>query len=734
MRNIWRIFTGDLKKIHRNTIAVLVMIGLVIVPSLYAWFNIAASWDPYSSTGALKVAVASEDKGYEGELFPVNLNLGDRVISELRANSQLEWVFTDKKEAVEGVKSGSYYAAIVLPEDFSRNLMSLFTENVRHSEIIYYLNEKENAIAPKITDKGADSVQKKIDETFAKTVTEVAAGAAQGVAEFVKKNNGEEGIYTILQNMASNLDEIQKEVKSASDTVKAYADVTSASASALKLSASMLEGSEKAAENGKTIIDNAGRGIVLAASAADGASEGLAAAFDELEKCSGEISARTDEAFDSLQKDAQTGKKILISVADETEKIADKYAGISDSLRKLQSALPQHQGIIYEVLGGMISKVTDIEEQNRALSAELREAAEKTDEGISAASEYREKIKNMIAETGNSLENVSEMYEKDVKAEMHNLMASLRTAGGSVSGLLAGLEVSAEDVRGMMQDGESGLLQLGKSLRSTADLMDDVADRTGTAAEKIRKAAEKKDLKLISGILSENPEETGEYIAAPVRLDEHKFYPVENYGSAMAPFYSVLSIWVGGIIMVALLKVNVDDKRRKELTGLRNHHMYFGRYMIFMITGILQSVLICLGDLYYLGIQCEHPFMFVVAGIFTSIVFVNIIYTLTVSFGDIGKAICVVLLVIQVAGSGGTFPVEMTPSFFQKVYLLLPFTHGMAAMREAVAGFYGNTFGKEMLWLSVFLLFSLLLGLVLRKPVVKLNEKFTKRLEDTKLM
>ena len=133
MRNIWTIFTRDIRKIRTNVIALIVVLGVTVVPCLYAWFNIAASWDPYGNTGNLKVAVASVDEGYIGNLIPLQLNLGDQVLSALRENTQLNWVFTTKSKAMKGVKSGEYYAAIVIPEDFSTNLMSVFSSDIKET-------------------------------------------------------------------------------------------------------------------------------------------------------------------------------------------------------------------------------------------------------------------------------------------------------------------------------------------------------------------------------------------------------------------------------------------------------------------------------------------------------------------------------------------------------------------------------------------------------------------------
>ena len=170
-------------------------------------------------------------------------------------------------------------------------------------------------------------------------------------------------------------------------------------------------------------------------------------------------------------------------------------------------------------------------------------------------------------------------------------------------------------------------------------------------------------------------------------------------------------------------------------TGASHTQAYVARLALFAVVGILQSTLICAGDLYYLGIQCAHPVLFFLAGWLASFTFVNIIYALTASFGDVGKAIAVVLMVIQVAGSGGTFPVQMLPQgFFQAAYPWLPFVHAENAMRAAMFGIYNGDFWREMALLAAYLVPSLLLGLVLRHPVIKLNEWVEEKIESTKVM
>ena len=168
--------------------------------------------------------------------------------------------------------------------------------------------------------------------------------------------------------------------------------------------------------------------------------------------------------------------------------------------------------------------------------------------------------------------------------------------------------------------------------------------------------------------------------------------------------------------------------------GLRLHHEYFGRYMIFGFLALLQGTLVCLGDMFYLRVQCEHPIQFLMVGWLSALVFSNIVYTLTLSFGDIGKAIAVVLLVMQVAGSGGTFPIETLPTFFQVVSKWLLFPYAVDAMHSAMAGSFGMEYWVSMGKLALFLVPSLLLGLMLRKPVIRFNDWVIRNLENTKVM
>ena len=571
LHNIKEIIRGDFESFSKNLVAWVIIVGLAVIPSLYAWFNISASWDPYKNTGNIKIAIANDDAGYNGELSPIPLNLGETMLSKIRDNNNFNWVVTDSEEAREGVRAGRYYASIVIPESFSDDMLSLFSADVEHAKIIYYSNEKENAIASTVTGKGADYVQEKISSIFTENMLEMI--------------------------------------------------------------------------------------------------------FNTLHKFS------DDELGDQYTLDAVSG-------------IIGKLKNLKLEVSAMKAAV-----------GSM--KATSL-----ALIDMTGAAAGASTEGLTA--EMRAMIDDMV-KTGILTQEAVERLE-DAK------------------GILNDIDASSASMSKAANNTKNNLIKLNKSLDGTAASLGRAEQSLDKLINKLEAAAASEDIDAIMSILGADAAELSRFLAEPVQLKEERVYPVANYGSAMAPFYTSLAIWVGGTLMVSMLLVSLSEERRRKLKNFSYTQEYVGRYVLFLIIGLVQSLIICCGNLWYLGIQCEHPMLFILAGLVSSVVFVNIAYTLTASFGDVGKAICVILLVVQVAGSGGTFPVEMEPGFFRAIHSLLPFNYSMGAMREAIAGTYGTMYWRDLGILLIFLAISLILGLVLRRPVIKLNRHLREKLEDTKVM
>ena len=726
MKNIFLIFKNDVMKIHKNVIAMIVIMGITVIPTLYAWFNISASWDPYGNTGELKLAVASDDEGYTGELIAVKINMGDQILSSLHKNKQFNWVFTDSKTAQKGVKSGKYYAAIVIPKDFSQKMMSVFSSNTEHPDLTYYQNEKENAIAPIITGKGATAVQKQINETFIETIAQTALDAFQIVSSAAQ----EAGDDSMVDHLIDNLNQMGTDLGSAAGTVQSLSDMTDSAITMLNTTTEFLQESGSGTKSSVSSLENSDLSSLT--SLVSGTTKTISDALTQNASFYTAVSDAVDKALDSYNSDAQAASNALTSVSSRVQTVIDEYTKLSDALTAIANEHPELT-ILNDAVASINQKIQLAIDRQTAIRDKINAAAEALPAATANASELKSELDTLIAQATSSVTEVKTTYENNVKGNLDSLSANLDSTTGSISSMLGDLDKSIQNIAGVTGSASDGLTGLQKTLSNSASLLNEASGKLTSLAATLS-SEDSKDLSAVTNLLSEDPETIASFLSSPVKLDEKKIYPIENYGSAMAPFYSTLAIWVGAVVMAAMLKVTVADSTKKKLFHPKEYQLYIGRILLLIIIGFMQSALICLGDLFFLGIQCKHPVMFVLTGMFTSFVYVNLIYALTVSFGDIGKAIAVVLMVMQVAGSGGTFPIQCAPKFFQVVYPLLPFTHSMNAMRECIAGFYGTTYATELGKLAIFLVPSLLLGLLLRKPIIKINDAFMEKLESTHLI
>lgn len=726
MKNVWKIFQRDMMRVRNNVIALVVIIGISVVPCLYAWFNIAASWDPYSNTGNLKVAVASVDEGYEGSLIPIEINIGDKVLSALRENTQMEWVFTTEEKATSGVKSGKYYAAIVIPKDFSNKMMSVFSEKVEKPEITYYSNAKENAIAPKVTDKGAGAVQRQVNEVFIETVSDTTLTVLQAVSNMTQASGAE----TIVDNLNTNLNQIAGDLTASAGLLESFSDMTGSAQKLLNSTTEFLQTVQQQTKESRQTFQETSKTFSGLDDSMDAAADSVGTALKSAENVYDQMDQVISGAFSDESADAQQIASTLDTLAGQVGNVVTAYTSVRDSVAAVADKYPETSPLVDAIVVRMDTFI----QQQKNLQSKLQDSAKGLRDATTDLGTARSELKDLAAKNRENMSGVSASYKSSVQKSLNQLSASLTSSKQEISSLLSQLDQSANGIYKLTDTADSDLSEIQKVLGDSGELLTEASDRITDTTAKLDEMETSGDFSELEALISGDKSAISTFLAAPVSLDTHKIYEIANYGSSMAPFYSVLSIWIGGIVLVAMLKVNVSENCTKGLKNVELHQIYFGRFITFMIVGLFQSTLIALGDLLYLGIQCEHPFLFLLGCWFSSLVFVNIIYTLTVSLGDIGKAVSVILLVVQVAGTGGTFPIEVAPSFFRAVYPLLPFTHSMAALRETVGGMYGMNYWIDLGKLAIFLGISLIVGLVLRKPIIKANDAFTEKLEETKLM
>ena len=621
MHNILAIFKNDVLALKTSVIAAIVAIGLILVPPMYAWLTTLGFWDPYANTGSIKVAVANEDEGYSSALIPTKINAGDQVISALHENDSFDWIFVSEQEAVDGAHSGEYYAAIVIPKDFTKNLMTVFSDHATKAEITYYTNEKENAIAPRVTAEGATELQDEIDQTFTKTVANIALSTTSSLTDFLNGDN----IMNYASLLLHELDNAVEDLDAAQLEVKGLSSMVGDSATLLAGSSKLLGNTKNATNTTNELLSEASKGLSSA-----------------------------DEALGNITN---------------------------------------------EVNGAIASNASSYDALSSAINAALDSASQDP-----AATEQ------LLGSISGSLASTKTLYE-----QMKN---DLQAAG--VSGTASNLSANME--------------ALQSSLDNTANVLGTIKSNLAKTRDDLKAAISTSDIDEIRKIIGNNPEAIAAFLSAPTVLEKHPVYEMKSNGDTMSAFYSSLSLWIGAIFLVALTSVNPTKRRLEGLKDVKPHQVYLGRYGIFACIAILQGIVLCIGNVFFVGVQCEHFWLYLLACIFCAIVFSNIVYTLTTCFGNVGKAIAIIGLVMQLGGSGGIFPIQMSAPFFQAIYPWLPFAHSMEAFQGCIAGIYGMQYWTSMLCLGGFLTVSLVFGLALHKPLTKLNSFVVKKLDETQLL
>lgn len=330
-----------------------------------------------------------------------------------------------------------------------------------------------------------------------------------------------------------------------------------------------------------------------------------------------------------------------------------------------------------------------------------------------------------------AITNMQEMYTTSLVPQLDNVIDSMSQMLNNVSDILTRLDDTLGDMSSVFSGIETTVTGANDSLEQIQTVIDGVSEKLTKLLNRLNSVEDDEKVQAFMEFMKGDPEGYGEFFSQPVLVTTEEVYPIPNYGSAMTPFYTILAIWVGGTILVALIKVKAEPK---NLKNVKSYQLFFGRYLLFFVMGQLQALIIVLGDIYILHCQILYPGWFWLVASLASVTFTLLIYSLALSFGDVGKALAVVIMVIQIAGSGGTFPIELLPAVYRNIYIFFPFPYAINAMRETIGGMYGSDYMKNLAELMIFAVVGLLIGLVIRIPFVKLNHFVEKRMEDTKMM
>ncbi|MED0939168.1 YhgE/Pip domain-containing protein [Bacillus mobilis] len=940
MKQIWRIYKTDLRNVAKHWAAIVIVLGLMILPSLYAWFNIKASWDPYGNTKEVPIAVSNQDAG--SNLRGKDINIGDEIVDSLKKNKNLGWKFVDEKQAVYGVERGDYYASITIPKDFSEKIATVLDENPQKPELDYYVNEKVNAIAPKITAKGASGITEEISKNFVKTANgeifkvfndlgidlETNLPSIEKVKDLVFKleaqfpemntlmdkalddatraedlvkvaqkelpvvesviNDGQEALGNLDKFFANNDETLKnapgtmrnnltvaKDVMDKANTFTNFLMNPGIDLSGMKglpefparpdLSKMNDEGYKNIARNINQTVNNvlnsARAGTAYGKSVVNGLQNGQfdpEKAKQDLNAVSENLQGRTDSiaylinVFTELQKSATTdfgqsffqgrvdrltklksgmenanngikdivnvigtGQEVKKDVTDVANQKLDAANGLIDQAEKdynetfvadykkavstvdqakadaneaydsvkneYEKAKNNFEGVIADVnnrgvngldstkvalndLNGQLQATNNLigdaipvlESTNKVLAdvnsdknlnggiAKLNKIQNSVQKGIDATNKATTLINNGQKPTKEVVESINEAtknasaqlgdflatYDSEIVPNFNTAIERTKRMSKNTSQILKEADKKLPDVKKLLEDSSKGLVDGKKKLTDIKAEMPETEKKIKELADKIRDFESEEDLKDIIRLLKNDVEKQSDYFANPVNLKENKLFAMPNYGSAMSPFYTVLALWVGALLMVSLLTVEVHE----EGANYKSHEIYFGRLLTFLTIGLSQAFIVSMGDIFLLGTYVVDKFWFVLFSLFIGGVFVCIVYSLVSIFGNVGKSMAIILLVLQVAGSGGTFPIQMTPAFFQAIYPFLPFTYAISAIRETVGGMLWDIVTRDLLVLSAFVVVMIVAALLLKTPINKSSEKFVENAKGSKII
>ncbi|MCL4905987.1 YhgE/Pip domain-containing protein [Enterococcus faecalis] len=836
IKNTWELFILDWKRIFKNPVATFLIVALMIIPSLYAWFNIKALWDPYSNTGELPIAVYSDDQ--TATFQDKSVNIGDEVLKNLKKNKQLGWRFVDsKKELDKGVQSGKYFAGIYLPKDFSKDLLSFTSGDINKPKIEYSINEKINAIAPKITSKGASSIQSQISEEFIKTASSTLIKTFNDIGYDIDKNmvsiqkvksmilDTDANIGTIdtyakqVTDLHGKMPELKEKLAKANDVMKYLPEVDALGEKIVELNGKMPSIKEQASviltlQDKIPEIQNAGRQIAMIdedfASVEQTMSEGIQEAKQGLEiiqqvqtalpdirklgdqandlgnvtldganqlekalpgitqsvgtilKAIGTISAGVNTAIEDLknhrlpveereaikqQLSESFGKQheniqqliqlfTQMQEATGSEALQDtinKLKTIDDTVVKLKIAVDEIDVNVAINTDDIQAKAKQVEATVNSINPNAIENTVKTilDKLIATIQNAQGQLnkaqqidfEGLLSSTSQTVTNAISLLEKyqaempAIKQEIHDANTMLNgNMETIVNGINRGADLYKNDLpviqdkvskaAAFMQNDYPGIRKdLTNTLKTVNEKMPDVEAaldkaneliindwpniKTGLhkAANAIRKGEKEVDLGEILKLLKLDANKESDFFTQPVEVKEHAVYPIANNGSASTPFYTALCLWVGAVLFssVATTDVYLEGKDKKRFS---KREQFSARMFTFIVMGIGQALIVTLGNYFALGVDVRNPAYSVWFAVLIAITFMIMVYVLVALFGNVGKGIAIIILVLSISGGGGNYPIQVSGKFFQMINPFLPFTHAVNLLRESAGGIY----------------------------------------------
>jgi len=755
IRNIFQIYKGDIHNILTNWVVAVIIGGLIFLPSLYAWLNIYASMDPYAHTANMKIAVVNEDTGanVRGE----DINVGNEVVDNLSTNQNFTWEFTSHEQAINNLKNGDYFAVIVVPSDFSQKLTSILSNVPTKAHIDYYVNEKINPIAPKITSKGASGLTQQVSNEFISTVSgtlfsifnTVGVEMEREIPDFRKFENyifsiehhlpdietylaqaakGGKEAETLLNHTITQVPEVEKLTNDGLTTIHQGLNLINEADTLFNELSPIIKKDLEAVQNiaqrftdiiGK--LQNANVDSATIAQIKDTIKNQLDSSREKVT-----TSIQTIEALQKLtQADASTRKQLENKIQNIQTLLQQSNSEDVKTLLTNNKIIEQLETIRGDLQANpsitdyAFSSLTALNQLNTLLTDISSKVQQLNTIDVETIKKDLADVQSIAQNVSTNLQQFLTHYNDQLEPQIHTTLASAKNTLTNASTMLTNVKSFLPQATDRLTNAKNMLATANKTLGTVQTNFPALSTKIKDLADKLRTLESEADISEIVQLLKNDVNAERDFFEEPIKLQEHRMFPIANYGTAMTPFYTVLSIWVGCLLLISLLSVNIHNNDQYSI-----RQVYFGRLLTFATFSLIQTLIITIGDIVILDGSISAPSFFIPFGLFISLVFITIVYTLVSVFGNVGKALAIVMLVLQIAGSGGTYPVELLPRFFQMINPFLPFTYAIEMMREAVGGIIWSKVWVDLAFLSFFWLIFILFGFFLKKLLSEKMEHF----------
>ncbi|QAA31580.1 YhgE/Pip domain-containing protein [Clostridium manihotivorum] len=715
MKNILKVFKRDMKSIAKNPVALLIIGGLCVIPSLYAWVNIKACWDPYENTSTIPVAVVNNDRhvSFRGK----EINIGEQVVEKLKDNKKIGWTFVNSKDADLGVVDGTYYAAVEIPEDFSSRFVSVLSDNPKKPQINYKVDTKANPVATKITGVAKNTLTEEITSNFVETVNSTIFTSLNDVGQNAEKNKQDiiklkDNIILMNKNMDSIIDGLKNIHTRSGDLSKFLTEIKATMpsiSSGLNVVIQSNDNNKQLIKSTQTAMNNSFDNIGLTLNSSQASVYRIQALVSELNTSASSTA--------TSQMNSTVGQ-----ISMEITNLNNGINSTIDFLQKLNETNPNGE------ITKMITSLKNIQNALNDESKRLDNLKSQLNDANKINKDMIDSINNGVSNLNVQIINTTKLYNTSTRASLNTIANNLIVATDDATDLLKSAQDLGTQIDKLMNTAIDGTNLANKVSGDLDYRLLQFKDVIGKLSDKLQ-LINNNDLVEIITILQSNPTFMGDFISDPINLKDEAINAIPNYGSAMAPIYTVLALWVGCLLLTSLLKTKVAPFEGSERITLREKH--FGKMLTFITLAAIQGFIVTVGDKLLLNVYTVNAALMIIFGVVSSIVFAIITYTLVSILGNIGKAVAIVFMIIQLAGSGGTYPIQVDPMIFRILQPLFPFTYSVGGFREAIAGPLISSVVLDFTVLLIIAAIFILIGFFLKEPLHNPIHRFEERFEES---